>query len=321
MRYVLVMLALAGALHQSFASAQSYPNKPVRVIVPVPAGGTPDITARLVMPELSGLLKQQFVVDNRPGAGSLIGAEIAAKAQPDGYTLLFSSGGPLTILPHLQKKMPYRPLQDLAPISLISSGPFVLITHPSSPFKSIGELATLAKRTPGRFNYASAGNGSPNHLATELFKTMSGIDVTHVPYKGAPQGVTDVLANQINLNFSSIPPVLGHVRAGRLRALATTGKKSSALLPDVPTITDTVAPGYEFTSWFGMLAPARTPSAVISRLHEAVATVMRSPETRAQFEKRGADVVASSPAEFGEHLRREFDRNGKAVKAAGIRID
>jgi tripartite-type tricarboxylate transporter receptor subunit TctC len=316
-----VVLVLAAGLYSSFAPAQSYPERPVRVIVPVPAGGSPDVAARTITPGLSKLLKQQFVVDNRPGAGSLIGTDLAVKAPADGYTLLLSSGGPLTILPHLQKQIPYHPLQDLAPISLISAGPFVLITHPSSPFKSIKELAALAKSAPGKFNYASAGNGSPNHLATELFKSLSGIDITHVPYKGAPQGVTDVIANQISLNFSSIPPVLGHLKAGRLRALVTSAAKRSPQLPEVPTAAETVAPGFEFTSWFGLLAPARTPRHIVAVLHDAVVKVLNSPETRTQFETRGAEVIASTPAEFSAHLRREFDSNGKAARAADIRID
>ena len=320
----LVSAPIVGAiaiLLSSSAAVHGYPEKPVRVIVPVPAGGTPDIVARLVATGLSTALKQQFVVDNRSGAGSRIGTELAVQANPDGYTLLISSGGPLTILPHVQRQIAYDPLKDLAPIGLISSGAFVFITHPSAPFKDISEFVTAAKRAPGTFNYASAGNGSPNHLATELLKLMAGIDVVHVPYKGAPQGVADVLANQITVNFSSIAPVLNNIRAGKLRALATSGATRSKQLADVPTVAESVASGYVFTSWFGMLAPAKTPAHVTALLNKTLVDVIRSPETQARFESLGAEAIGSSPAAFREHIRREFESNGQIAKRANIRID
>lgn len=322
MRLELSILGMACALLCSPpAFANDYPTKPVRVIVPVPAGGTPDVTARMVTPGLSALLKQQFVVDNRPGSGSLIGTELVARAQPDGYTLLLSSGGPFTILPHIMKHIPYDPVGDFAPISLISAGPFVLVAHPAAPFKSIQELVALARAQPGKLNYASAGNGAPNHLATELFKNMSGINITHVPYKGAPQGVADVVGNQIDLNFSSIPPVLSLIKSGRLRPLVTTGAKRSVQLPDVPTAAETVAPGFDVVTWFGMFAPAKTPRPIVATLHQAVVKVLRSPETRSQFEGQGAEVIASTPDEFRAFLKREFDRNAKAARIANVKVD
>ena len=276
------------------ALGQGYPDKPIRVIVPVPAGGTPDVVARMVAPGLSNLLGQQLVMDNRGGAGGLIGAELAAKAIPDGYTLFFSSPGALTILPHLQKHVAYDTLRDFLPISLVSIGPFLLITHPSVPAKTVKELVTLAKSEPGKLNYASAGNGAANHLAMELFKSMADINLTHVPYKGAPQAVTDLIGGNVNLMFNSIPPVMQHIKSGRLRLLGVSSAKRSPQLPDVPTISEAGVPGYESITWFGLLAPAKTPSPIVTRLHEALVKVVRTPEMKAQLELQGYDPVGSN---------------------------
>jgi tripartite-type tricarboxylate transporter receptor subunit TctC len=302
------------------AAAQTWPERPIRVIVSVPAGGTPDLTARLIAPALSGLLGQQLVMDNRGGAGGLIGAEIAANATPDGYTLLISSPGALTILPHL-RKVPFDTLRDFAPISLISIGPFLLMSHPSVPVKTVQDVITLARAQPGKLNYASAGNGAPNHLAMELFKSMTGVNITHVPYKGAPQAVTDLLAGHMNLGFNSIAPTLQHIRAGRLRGIGLAGAKRSAQLPDVPTISEAGVPGFEAANWFGMFAPARTPKAIVTRLNAAVVKVMHAPEIRSQFEALGAEPVGSSAEEFTAFVRRESGRYGKVVKLSGAKLD
>lgn len=302
------------------AAAQVYPDKPIRIIVPVPAGGTPDLVARMVAPGLSSLLGQQLVMDNRGGAGGLMGAELVARAVPDGYTLMLSSAGPITILPHLQR-VPYDTLKDFAAVGLVSAGPYVLIAHPGVQAKTLKELIALAKAEPAKFNYASAGNGAPNHLASEIFKQMAGINITHVPYKGAPQGVTDVLGGHISLNFSSIPPVLQHIKAGRLRALGVSSIKRSSQLPDIPTISDAGVPGYEFTSWFGMLAPAATPKPLIARLNALLVKVVRAPDTSSQFEALGAEPIGSSAEEFGALIRREWAKNAQAVKHAGLRVD
>jgi len=315
-----VMAGTLAALLYPFASAQSWPDKPIRVILSVPAGATPDVTARLVTPGLSQQLGQPLVVDNRGGAGGLIGAEIVAKSAPDGYTLFISSPGALTILPHL-RKVPYDTLRDFTPVSLISVGPFVLITHPSVPVKSVKELIALARAQPGKLNYASAGNGVANHLAMELFKQMAGVDITHVPYKGAPQAVTDVLAGHMNMMFNSIAPIVAHIRAGRVRVLGVASSKRSPQLADVPTIGEAGVPGYEAENWFGMFAPARTPKRIVARLNEAVVKVVRSPEIQTQFSVLGADAIGNSPEEFAAFVRRDMEKYARVVKLSGAKVD
>ena len=313
--------AAAAILLSSLAAAAGYPVRPIRVIVPVPAGGTPDVMVRLVTPGISSVLGEQLVVDNRAGAGGLIGAEIAAHATPDGYTLFMSSPGPLTIVPHLRKKVPYDPMRDFVPISLVSIGPFLLLAHPSVPVKSVKDLIALARAEPGKLNYASAGTGSANHLAMELFKGMAGIDIMHIPYKGAPQAVTDLLSGRINLMFNSIAPVLHHIRAGRLRALGIGSLKRSPLLPDVPTIDESGVPGFEAISWFGLLAPAKTPAAILKRLNRAVVEVVQTPAIRKRFESLGAEPVGSSPSDFAALIHRESQKYGAVVKRLGITAD
>jgi tripartite-type tricarboxylate transporter receptor subunit TctC len=315
-----VLCVISAALLAPLAGAQGYPEKPIRVILSVPAGATPDVTARLVTPGLASVLGQPLVVDNRGGAGGLIGAEIVAKAAPDGYTLFISSSGALTILPHL-RKVPYDTLRDFTPISLISVGPFVLITHPSVPAKTVKELIALAKAQPGKLNYASAGSGVANHLAMELFKQMAGVDITHVPYKGAPQAVTDVLAGHMNMMFNSIAPIVGHIRAGRVRVLGIASAKRSPQLPEVPTISEAGVAGFEAENWFGMFAPAKTPQRIIARLNEAVVKVVRSPEIQSQFAALGADAVGNSPEEFAAFVRRDMERYAKVVRISGAKVD
>lgn len=314
------LCVITSALLAPLAAAQAYPERPIRVIVSVPVGGTPDLTARLIAPAMSSALGQQLVIDNRGGAGGLIGAELAANATADGYTLLVSSPGALTILPHL-RKVPYDTLRDFAPVSLISSGPFLLLTHPSVPVQSVQALLALARAQPGKLNYASAGNGAPNHLAMELLKSMTGANIEHVPYKGAPQAVADLLAGHMNMGFNSIAPMLPHIRAGRLRVLGVAGSKRSPQLPDVPTISESGVPGFEAGNWFGMFAPAKTPKRIIARLNGALVQVMHAPEIRSQFAALGADPVGNSPEEFAAFLRRESERYAKVVKISGAKLD
>lgn len=311
---------IAAALIAPAAGAQAYPAKPIRLIVGVPAGGTPDLTARLIAPAVSGILGQPLVVDNRGGAGGLIGAELAANAAPDGYTLLISSPGALTILPHL-RKVPFDTLRDFAPIGLISSGPFLLLTHPSLPVRSVKDLIGLARSQPGKLNYSSAGNGAPNHLAMELFKSMTGVNIVHVPYRGAPQAVADLVGGQVPIGFNSIAPMMPHLKAGRLRALGVASLKRSPQLPDVSTISEAGVPGYEAANWFGMLAPAKTQQPIITRLSEALVKSVRSPDVQSQFIALGADPVGSSPAEFAAFIRRETERYAKVIRIAGVKLD
>lgn len=316
-RVLVAAAALALALP---ATAQTYPTKPVRVLLSVPAGATPDVTARLVTPRLSEHFGQQFIVDNRPGAGGLIGAEIASKAAPDGYTLFLSSPGALTILPHL-RKVPYDTLKDFTPVSLISIGPFVLMAHPSVPASTIKELIALAKAQPGKLNYASAGNGVANHLAMELFKHMAGVNIVHVPYKGAPQAVSDVVAGHMNMMFNSIAPIVGHIKAGRVRVLGIASAKRSPQLADVPTISEAGVPGFEAENWFGLFAPANTPRHIVGQLNEAVVKIVRDPQTRARFATLGADAVGSSTVEFAEFVRRDKQKYATIVKISGAKVD
>ncbi|MEN9783082.1 MAG: hypothetical protein RJA24_425 [Pseudomonadota bacterium] len=318
LRAVLLAIAFIAA---PIAQAAGWPDKPIRVILAVPAGATPDVTARLVFPGLSQQLGVSLVADNRAGGGGVIGAEIAAKSAPDGYTLFISSPGALTILPHLRKGLPYDTLRDFAPVSLISMGPFVLMAHPSVPAKSIRELIALAKAQPGKLNYASAGNGVANHLAGELFKQMAGVDIVHVPYKGAPQAVTDVLAGHMQLMFNSIAPIVPHIKSGRVRVLGIASLQRSPQLPDLPTISESGVPGFEAVNWFGLFAPAKTPPAIINRVNGALVKTVKSPELQAQFIALGADPVGSSVEEFTAFVKRDMEKYEKVVRLSGARVD
>ena len=310
----MTMVALA-------VQAAEWPEKPIRVILSVPAGATPDVTARLVFPGLMQQLGASLVADNRAGGGGVIGAEIAAKSAPDGYTLFISSPGALTILPHMRKNIPYDTIRDFAPVSLISIGPFVLMAHPSVPAKTIKELIALAKAQPGKLNYASAGNGVANHLAGELFKQMAGVDIVHVPYKGAPQAVTDVLAGHMNMMFNSVAPIVGYIKTGKIRVLGIASLQRSPQLPDVPTIDESGVPGFEAVNWFGMFAPAKTPRKIVSRVNSALVQTIKTPEMQSQFIKLGADPVGSTIEEFTAFVKRDMEKYEKVVRISGAKVD
>jgi tripartite-type tricarboxylate transporter receptor subunit TctC len=311
----------AAALLAPLAAAQGYPERPVRLILGVPAGGTPDVLTRTVTPAMSELLGQPLVLDNRGGAGGRIGAELAAHAAPDGYTFLMTSPGALTIAPHITRGLAYDPLKDFAPISLVASGPFLLLVHPSVPAKSVKELIALGKADPGKWNYSSAGSGTPNHMAMELFKMVAGVNFTHVPYKGAPQAVTDLLGGRVSLTMNSIPPVLAHIRAGKLRALGVAGAKRSLQLPEVPTISESGVPGYESGSWVGLLAPAKTPPKIVARMSQVTMKAVSLPDTRKRLEDQGAVPAGNTPQQFAARIRKEYEEAGKIVKVAGVKIE
>ena len=316
-----VMVGCAVSLLPALAVAQAYPTKPIRVIVGVPAGGTPDVLARTVTPGMSALLGQQLVLDNRGGAGGRIAAKMVANATPDGYTVFMTSPPCLTILSHMSK-VPYRTLTDFIPVSLISTGDILLLTHASSPVNNVKELIARARAAPGKLNYSSAGNGTANHIGMEVFKGAAGINITHVPYAGAPQSVIDLIAGRVDVMLNSIPPALPHVKTGKLRALALASPARSTLLPEIPTVDEaTGLRGIQAGSWLGLLAPAGTPRAIVARLNAVAVQVVQTPETRARLIAQGSDPVGNSPQEFAAFLRADYDKNGVAVKQAGLKVE
>jgi tripartite-type tricarboxylate transporter receptor subunit TctC len=312
---------VCGALFAAPACGQGYPVKPIRLIVPQPPGGGNDTIARMMSQKLSVALKQQFAVDNRAGAGGLIGADIAAHAPPDGYTLLLGNVATLAIIPNVQKKVPYDAVKDFAPVSLIATAPLLVVVHPSLPVRSIRELIALAKAKPGQLNYASNGVGSSTHLATELFKMMTKTDLAHVPYKGLGPATTDLLAGQMQLMFSSAVAMLPHAQAGRLRAIAMTGAQRSPAIPAIPTVAEAGVPDYESGSWYGILAPAGTPRAIIDLLHQEIAAVVRAPDISGRLLAEAVVPVGGTPAEFAAHIQKELARIGQVIRSSGARFE
>ena len=314
------MLAAALAC-VGLAHAQTYPSKPVRVIIPYPPGSTPDIVGRTVSTRLQEALKQPFVVENRTGAGGNIGAEAVAKAAPDGYTLLIGINGPAAINKFLYKELHYDSDRDLAPVSLLASSPQMLVVANSVEVSDFQSYLRYLKRNPGRLSYGSVGSGSASHLTMELLKSDAGVYVVHIPYKGFPPAVTDLLGGNIQTMFAVIPAVLPQVKAGKMRALAVTGRKRSELSPDVPDVLELGYPQLESLAWIGLLARAGTPAAIIERLHTESARGMRTPETQELLGKQGFDVVASSPAEFSAWIRSEQAKWFKVIRASGATAD
>jgi tripartite-type tricarboxylate transporter receptor subunit TctC len=315
-----VVIAGLGIALCSAAFAQSYPTRPIRLIVPYPPGGATDIIARGVADKVGHTIGQQVVVDNRGGGAQIIGTDLVAKAAPNGYTILLASVTH-SINPGLQPKLPYDSIRDFAPITLMASGANVLVVHPSVAARSTKELIALAKSRPGQLNYASSGNGSGGHLAAELFKTMTDTDMTHVPYKGGGPAYVDLVAGQVNLMFTSPVPTLPHVKAGKLRALATTGAGRSSAMPDLPTIAETGLAGYEASLWYGILSPAGMPAPVVSLLHKHIVAALRQPEMKERFGPLGVEIATSTPEEFLQHIQRETAKWTKVIKAADIKPD
>lgn len=303
------------------AGAQAYPTRPVRMVVPFAPGGATDILARMISAELTTALGQAFTVENVSGGGGNIGSNQVAKAPADGYMLLFGAAGNLAINPGLFANMPYDPIADLAPVSLMASTMNVLVAHPSVNAKTVKELIGVAKEQPGKLSYASAGNGSTIHLAAEMFKSMAGVNVLGVPYRGSGPAMIDLLAGRTNIMFENMPSAIPHIQSGALRPLGVTGKVRSDLLPNVPTIAEAGVAGFEATSWFGVLAPARTPQPVIERLNRAIIEAMKKPDVIEKVRKLGADVTTNSPEEFRRLIRTDTDKWGAIIKAAGIKLD
>ena len=313
-------LAIAILACPAAARAQAYPTKPIRFLVPFAPGGGNDVVARLIGGKLSEAWNQQVVVDNRGGAGGNIAAEIVARSAPDGYTIfLFNSAN--AIAPSLYKSVPFDPLKDFEPVILISTSPFALVVHPATPAQSVKELIALAKAKPRGYVYASGGNGSSTHLAAEQFKQMAGIDMVHVPYKGAGPAFVDLLAGQVTLYFASIPPALPHVKSGRVRALGISSERRSALWPELPTISEAGLPGYESGATYGLVTPARTPAAVVRKLNADVAKILNEPEIRARLAGQGMDIAAGTPQDFARSMKAEIAKWAQVIKASGARVD
>lgn len=314
-----VLAAAMVPLLAPLAVAQAaYPDRPIRLILPVPAGTGPDAAARTLTPGLTSVLGEQIVVDNRGGASGAIGCELAARATPDGYTLLIGASGYMTILPHVRKILTYDTLKDFAPVGGIVTVSQLLIAPSKVPFTTIKELIAFAKANPGKLNYASAGVGAPGHLGMELFKNMAGVDIVHVPYKGQDLAMNDVLGGRMDLTFNSILSALPQIKAGRVRVLGISGSERLPALPGVPTISEAGVPGFATAQWYGVFAPVKTPRSIIVRLNEALAKVLQMPDVKSRFEAQSATVVRSSPEEFAAFFRREYEKNGKAAKLAGL---
>lgn len=302
------------------AAGQGYPTKPARVIVAQAPGGASDLLIRTIAQKLTDALGQQFIVDNRPGAGGNIGAEIAAKAASDGYTL-FMVSAPHAIAPSLYRKLSYDLVRDFAPVTLIGSEPLCAVISPSLPVKSVRDFVTFLKQKPGQVSYGSTGNGAVNHLATELFKSRAGVDMVHVPYKGSAFAIPDIISGRIQVLFANISPLQPHIRTGRVRPIAVTSAHRVPVLPDVPTIAESGYAGYEAVNWFGIVVPAHTPENIVHKLNAAIRESINLPEVRKYYENRGADPKTGTPEEMRAFLRSEIDKWADVVRASGARVD
>jgi tripartite-type tricarboxylate transporter receptor subunit TctC len=313
--------ALAAAAPRSTAfAATGYPEKPIRFILGFPPGGGSDILARVIGQKLSDAWGQQVVIDNRPGAGGNIAAAIAARSAPDGYTLYLGTSSSHAINKSLYRKLDYDPEKDFAPVTLVASAQNILAVHPSVAAKSVRELIALAKQRPGQLSYASTGIGTSSHLAAELFKHMAGVDIVHIPYKG-PAAMIDLISGQVQMTFGRIPVVLPHAKSGRLRMLAVTGARRSALLPQVPTVAESGLPGFEVSAWFGVLVPAGTPGRIVSKLNAGIAGILNDPAVRERLVSEDFEVLTSTPEQFASHIRSETLKWARVIKVTGIRAD
>jgi tripartite-type tricarboxylate transporter receptor subunit TctC len=322
MRPIPTLAALVLALAAAGAPAQPYPAKPIRVVVPNPAGGFYDLIARTVGQKVGESIGQPMVVENRVGAGGSLGTEFTAKSPPDGYTIMVGGIGPHGIAPSLYAKLPYDPVKDFAPIILVATTPNILVVHPSSPFQSVQDIVAAARQKPGVVSYASNGNGTSQHLSAEMLATTMGLKLNHVPFKGSAPAVTAMLGGQVDFAFAVAPDAMPHVKAGKLRALAVSGAKRAAPLPDVPTMVEGGVPGYEATAWFGYLAPAGTSREIIDRLNAEIAKALESSDVRDRLAPGGlSELPGGTPERFGDFVKSEIAKWSKVVKESGAKID
>lgn len=317
---VLAAVAFVGAAPLS-ATAQTYPAKPIRVIVPFPPGGAPDAFSRAIGQQLTRELKWTIVVDNKPGAGGNLGVEAAAKAAPDGYTLVFGQTSNLAINPSLYKKLPYDPAKDLAPIGLIASAPLAIVVAGNSPYRNLADVLTAAKAKPGTVTFGTPGNGTVAHLAMELLQKQAGVKLQHIPYKGASQALTDVLGGQVELYIGSVPTVMGQIKTGKLRGLAVSSKSRSPQLPSTPTVAESGVKQFDAETWFGLLAPAGTPAPIVAKLNAELNRVLKAPEVKSKIEAEGGQVLGGSSAEFAALMQKDLARWRVVVKDSGATID
>jgi len=316
-----LLVALGALVFGGAASAQDYPSRPVKIVVPFPAGGSNDIIARILAQKLNERTGQPFLIENRGGAGGNIGADAVATSEADGYTLLLTAPPPLTINAALYKNLPYDPAKAFAPVSLVASVPIVLAVHPSVEASNVMELIALAKAKPGTLNFGSSGNGSTNHLAGELLKSMTGINIVHLPYRGAAPAMNDLIAGHIPMMFDNIPAVLPQVQGKAIKAIAVAGAKRAAALPDVPTVAESGVPGFEASAWFGLVAPAKTPPAVLAKLEGEVDAILKMPDVQKRFTELGAEPGSVSGAAFGTFLAEETAKWTKIIQASGATIN
>jgi tripartite-type tricarboxylate transporter receptor subunit TctC len=320
MRTLRLLLAVLLAAFSLVAAADDYPSRPVRIVVPFAAGGPADVYARFLAQRLQEAMGQPFVIENRPGGGSVVGTEIVAKSAPDGYTLLLMSNTH-TVNESLMPNKPFQLMRDFTPVAPINYSDLVLVVNPAVPAKTLQELIALAKSEPGKLNYASSGPGTPYHMAGELFKSMAGLDIVHVPYKESSAARTGVLGGQVEMMFDAVTVMSGHVKAGKVRALATSGKVRSAVMPDVPTLSEAGVPGYEAVIWLGLIAPKNTPPAIVDRLNAEITRIVSRPDTQAEWAKQGAVAMTMSPDAFGKFLCGDIVKWERIVRISGARAD
>ncbi|MDB5809390.1 MAG: LacI family transcriptional regulator [Betaproteobacteria bacterium] len=315
-----ILITVANCV-SSYALAETWPARPIRFIVPFAPGGGGDVVGRILMQRMSEQLGKLLVIDNRAGGGGTLGCDLAAKAAPDGYTLLLGNVGPIAVGPALYSRLPYDPVRDFTPVTMIASFPNLLVANPGLPFKSVPELVTYAKSRPGNLNFASAGTGTSTHLAGELFKSVAGIDVVHVPYKGGAAAMTDIIAGQVAYYFGTMPSSLPLARAGKLRALGVTSLQRSPAAPDVPTIAESGYPKFETAAWYGLMFPAGTPREIIAKLNAAMMVVLAMPDIRDRLVHEGSEPMGSTPAQFGAYIKSEIAKWSSVVKAANLKAD